>query len=235
MRMRTMLKRKIKLICNWSTQWDGIGVCVCGQDAGGRRGGQGGVSGSQVWSARGPCPSPVGTACPPLLPAPLHPGSYQQDQDHGALVDVVSVHSWPFAKPAPRKPQRDGKGGGHLGPGQQHGEGQCLVRTGLGLEVRIWMPRFQPWEKVRIPPQCLSYSIFKMGRRHPLLGDESWKQAMWQGGGLVEMTTEWDRQGFSTPLLPWGPAGALARALSWCLSHRHLSRDDCHAANPQQQ
>lgn len=173
-----------------------------------------------------------------LSPSPARPpppGSYQQDQDHGALVDVVSVHPWPFAKPAPRKPQRDGKGGGHLGPGQQHGEGQCLVRTGLGLEVRIWMPRFQPWEKVRIPPQCLSYSIFKMGRRHPLLGDESWKQAMWQGGGLVEMTTEWDRQGFSTPLLPWGPAGALARALSWCLSHRHLSRDDCHAANPQQQ
>lgn len=33
----------------------------------------------------------------------------------------------------------------------------------------------------------------------------------------MEITPEWNRPGFSTPLLPWGPTGALAQAPSWCL------------------
>lgn len=118
----------------------------------------GGVDRAGPRSAWGPCRSTGDTDCPPLLPAPLHPGSYQQDQDHGALVDVVSIYPRLFAKPAPRKPQRGSKWGGHLGPVQQHGEGQCLARAGLGPEARSWVSQFQPRQKIKIPPQCLSYS-----------------------------------------------------------------------------
>lgn len=42
MRMRTMLKRKIKLICNLSTRWDGVGMHVCA-----------GCWGEGGWTARG--------------------------------------------------------------------------------------------------------------------------------------------------------------------------------------
>lgn len=160
-RMRTMLKRKIKLICNLSTQWDGVGICVHKRLETGWVD-RAGPQCLQVWSARGPCQSTVGTDCSSLLPP--YPGSYQQDQDHGALVDVVSVHPRSFAKPAPRKPQRRGKGGGHPGPVKWHGEGQCLARAGLGPEARLWVPQFQPWKKVKIPTQCLSYSICRMDR-----------------------------------------------------------------------
>lgn len=41
------------------------------------------------------------------LPPATSRGSYQQDQDHGALVDVVSVYSRTFTKPAPRRPQKE--------------------------------------------------------------------------------------------------------------------------------
>lgn len=50
------------------------------------------------------------------LPPATSQGSYQQDQDHGALVDVVSVYSRTFAKPAPEGPRRKGEGKGQQSP-----------------------------------------------------------------------------------------------------------------------
>ena len=75
MRMRTMLKRKIKLICNLSTRWDGVGVCVCvcvrKMLAGGR------VDGA------GPRPSQVCSWCPCFSPSTF-------------------VHAYTFLAPCPR-------------------------------------------------------------------------------------------------------------------------------------
>lgn len=83
---------------------------------------------------------------PPDCP---HPGSYQQDQDHGALVDVVGVNPRPFAKPASRRPQTGGERRGHPVQFGGIGEGRCLARAGLGLETRLRVPKFQPWQKVK--------------------------------------------------------------------------------------
>lgn len=125
------------------------------------------------------CPSPLSTS---LLPP--YPGSYQQDQYHGALVDVVSVYPRPFAKPAPRKPQREEEEG-HLGPFECHVGGAVLGQGRTGAKSQdLGAPIPTLVELVKIPPRCLSHSICRMdsilrdvkGEAGPVAQGELWKK-----------------------------------------------------------